>query len=90
MGKLFSHAIPVHFVIFRPGAIAAVCATIKHFMANTQEYDRHNVDSLIDERTMREIYLPVFETAVKEGPVRHHGLLQLNQWRTHVPERLPQ
>ena len=46
-----------------------VCATIKHFMGNNQEYDRHNVDSLIDERTMREIYLPVFETAVKEGPV---------------------
>jgi len=33
-----------------------VCATIKHFMGNNQEYDRHNVDSLIDERTMREIY----------------------------------
>jgi len=46
-----------------------VCATIKHFMGNNQEYDRHNVDSLIDERTMREIYLPTFEAAVKEGQV---------------------
>jgi beta-glucosidase len=46
-----------------------VCATIKHFMGNNQEYDRHNVDSLIDERTMREIYLPTFEAAVKEGHV---------------------
>lgn len=46
-----------------------VCATIKHFMGNNQEYDRHNVDSLIDERTMREIYLPTFEAAVKEVPV---------------------
>jgi len=46
-----------------------VCATIKHFMGNNQEYDRHNVDSLIDERTMREIYLPTFESAVKEGNV---------------------
>jgi beta-glucosidase len=46
-----------------------VCATIKHFMGNNQEYDRHNVDSLIDERTMREIYLPAFEAAVKEGHV---------------------
>lgn len=46
-----------------------VCATIKHYMGNNQEYDRHNIDSQIDERTMREIYLPVFETAVKEGPV---------------------
>ena len=46
-----------------------VCATIKHFMGNNQEYDRHNVDSLIDERTMREIYLPTFESAVREGNV---------------------
>jgi len=46
-----------------------VCATIKHFMGNNQEYDRHNVDSLIDERTMREIYLPTFEAAVKQGHV---------------------
>jgi beta-glucosidase len=46
-----------------------VCATIKHFMGNNEEYDRHNVDSLIDERTMREIYLPTFEAAVKEGHV---------------------
>ena len=46
-----------------------VCATIKHFMGNNQEYDRHSVDSLIDERTMREIYLPTFEATVKEGHV---------------------
>lgn len=46
-----------------------VCATIKHFVGNNQEYDRHNVDSLIDERTMREIYMPTFEAAVKEVPV---------------------
>ncbi len=46
-----------------------VCATIKHYMGNNQEYDRHNVDSLIDERTMREIYLPTFEAAVKQGHV---------------------
>ena len=30
-------------------------ATVKHFMGNNQEYDRHNMDSIIDERTMREI-----------------------------------
>jgi beta-glucosidase len=46
-----------------------VCATIKHYMGNNQEYDRHNVDSLIDERTMREIYLPTFEAAVKQAHV---------------------
>src|SRR6202167_4312025 len=46
-----------------------VSATIKHFMGNNQEFDRHNMDSVIDERTMREIYLPVFEAAVKEAHV---------------------
>jgi beta-glucosidase len=46
-----------------------VSATVKHFMGNNQEYDRHNMDSVIDERTMREIYLPVFEAAVKEAHV---------------------
>ena len=46
-----------------------VSATIKHFMGNNQEYDRHNIDSIIDERTMREIYLPTFEAAVKEAHV---------------------
>src|SRR5581483_9696524 len=46
-----------------------VSATIKHFMGNNSEFDRHNVDSIIDERTMREIYLPVFEAAVKEAHV---------------------
>ena len=46
-----------------------VIATVKHFDANNQEYDRHNVSSDMDERTLREIYLPAFETAVKEGHV---------------------
>ncbi|HVH87811.1 MAG TPA: glycoside hydrolase family 3 C-terminal domain-containing protein [Terriglobales bacterium] len=46
-----------------------VIATIKHYMGNNSEYDRHNTDSEIDERTMREIYLPTFESAVKEAHV---------------------
>jgi beta-glucosidase len=46
-----------------------VCATIKHYMGNNSEYDRHNVNSIIDERTMREIYLPTFEAAVKQAHV---------------------
>jgi beta-glucosidase len=46
-----------------------VSATIKHFMGNNSEFDRHNTDSIIDERAMREIYLPVFEAAVKEAKV---------------------
>jgi beta-glucosidase len=46
-----------------------VSATVKHFMGNNSEYNRHNANSIIDERTMREIYLPAFEAAVKEGHV---------------------
>jgi beta-glucosidase len=46
-----------------------VSATVKHFIGNNSEFDRHNTDSIIDERTMREIYLPVFEAAVKEANV---------------------
>src|SRR5262245_49312523 len=46
-----------------------VSATIKHVLGNNSEFDRHNSDSIIDERTMREIYLPVFEAAVKEAQV---------------------
>ncbi len=44
-----------------------VSATIKHFMGNNSEFDRHNVDAIIDERAMREIYLPIFEAAVKRA-----------------------
>jgi len=46
-----------------------VSATAKHFVANNSEFDRHNVDSIIDERTLREIYLPAFEAAVKDAHV---------------------
>jgi beta-glucosidase len=46
-----------------------VSATVKHYMGNNSEFDRHNTDAIIDERTMREIYLPVFEAAVREANV---------------------
>ena len=46
-----------------------VSATIKHFMGDNQEFLRHDADSIIDERTMREIYLPTFEAAAKEAHV---------------------
>ena len=45
----------------------AVIATIKHFAGNNQEYDRQKISSDIDERTLREIYLPAFEAAVREA-----------------------
>ena len=46
-----------------------VIATAKHFAANNQEFDRYNVSSDVDERTLREIYLPAFEASVKEAKV---------------------
>ena len=44
-------------------------AEAKHFAGNNQETHRSNNDSVIDERTLREIYLPAFEAAVKKGHV---------------------
>ena len=41
--------------------------SLKHFAMNNQEYKRFSSDSIVDERTMREIYLAGFEMAVKEG-----------------------
>ncbi len=46
-----------------------VSATVKHFIGNNSEFLRHDSDTIMDERTMREIYLPAFEAAVKEGRV---------------------
>ena len=46
-----------------------VSATIKHFAGNESEYARHTSDSVIDERTLREMYLPTFEAAVKQAHV---------------------
>ncbi|MBQ7906461.1 MAG: glycoside hydrolase family 3 protein [Clostridia bacterium] len=47
-----------------------VYATIKHFMANSQEWYRHTSDSVLSERALREIYARPFEIAVKEGGVK--------------------
>jgi beta-glucosidase len=44
-----------------------VGASVKHFAANNQEKDRMLVDVVVDERTLREIYLPAFETVVREA-----------------------
>lgn len=44
-----------------------VGTSIKHFAANNQEYNRMSCSSDADERTLREIYFPAFETAVKKS-----------------------
>jgi beta-glucosidase len=46
-----------------------VIATVKHFAANNQEFERHRIDEKIDERTLQEIYFPAFRAAVQEGGV---------------------
>ncbi len=46
-----------------------VIATAKHFAGNNSEFARTTLSSDIDERTLREIYLPAFEASVKEGNV---------------------
>ena len=44
-----------------------VAACVKHYAINNQETNRGTINVLADERTIREMYLPVFEGAVKEG-----------------------
>lgn len=44
-----------------------VAASVKHFVANDSEFERHTISSELDARTLREIYLPPFEAAVKEA-----------------------
>lgn len=46
-----------------------VMSTIKHFAVNNQEYERHQVSSNIDERTINEIYFPSFRKAVEKAHV---------------------
>ena len=41
--------------------------SLKHYAANNQEFQRFSINTIVDERTLREIYLPAFETAVKRA-----------------------
>ena len=46
-----------------------VGATVKHFVANSQEFHRTSIDEKINERTLREIFLPAFKAAVRRAHV---------------------
>jgi beta-glucosidase len=56
-------------VAFIEGAQSEVVASVKHFAANSIENTRFSVDVRMDERTLREIYLPHFRAAVREAAV---------------------
>jgi len=46
-----------------------VSACVKHFAANSQEWNRNTVIATMDERTLHETYLPIFRAAVKDAGV---------------------
>ena len=48
---------------------AGVLGNVKHYAANNQEVNRFTVNAVVDERTLREIYLPHFEASVREARV---------------------
>ena len=62
---ILSAALSLQYTLGVQDKGTAVC--IKHFAVNNQETNRGSVDAQIDERTLREIYLKPFESAVVEG-----------------------
>ena len=46
-----------------------VASCVKHFAVNDQEWQRKSIDTVVDERALREIYLPAFKAAVQEAGV---------------------
>lgn len=46
---------------------AGTIATLKHFVANNNEYHRRTTNAIVDERTLHEIYLPAFKAGIDAG-----------------------
>jgi beta-glucosidase len=44
-----------------------VAACIKHYAVNNQEVNRNTVNAIVDERALREIYLPAFKAGIQQG-----------------------
>ena len=64
---LLTARIGVNYVEGEQAQGVASCA--KHFAANSQEFERDTINEIIDERTLREIYLPAFRAVVQEAGV---------------------
>ena len=63
---------PLHVGLLAAGFVrgvqsCGVATTVKHFVGNEAEHERHLSNSVIDERTLRELYLVPFELVVREG-----------------------
>ena len=68
-----------------------VFATVKHFVGNDAEFERGSISSVIDERSLRELYLVPFEIAVRQGGAMAimTSYNRLNgRWLTEQPEML--
>lgn len=50
-----------------------VITTVKHFACNNSDYDRHRMNSQVDERTLRELYLPGFKAAITKA--KSHSIM---------------
>jgi beta-glucosidase len=86
---LLSGKIAAAFV--RGAQSQGVATTVKHFVGNDAEFERHAISSEIDERALRELYMRPFELAVREGGAL--GLMtsynRVNgRWVTEQPELL--
>ncbi len=55
-----------------------VIATVKHFIANNNEFLRHQSNAVIDDRALHEIYLPAFKAAIQQGQTR--ALMSSYNW----------
>ena len=63
-----------------------VASCVKHFAANNQEWERNTINVEMDERTLREIYLPAFKAAVQDaGVLSCNGSLQQISRRIGMP-----